>query len=69
MCAEFILKRWKYLLRQFPLLMLMGVMVMSPANNFDRHMLPVAFVCLFILINFAYESRRHIARVRRALLM
>lgn len=66
-CAEFILRRWTYLLRHFPLLLLMGVMVLSPANNFDRHMLPLAFVCLFMIITFIRESRRHISRSRRAL--
>ncbi len=69
MGAELILRRWKHLLRQFPLLLLMGVMMLSPANNFDRHMLPVAFVFLLMAIEFCHETRRHRARTRRSYLM
>lgn len=42
---------WRGLVGQFPLLLMMGVMILSPANNFERHMLPVAFVVGFVLIS------------------
>ena len=36
---------------------LMGVMITAPANNFERHMLPVAFVFGFVCLQFWRESR------------
>lgn len=42
--AEVIRRRWLTLMTHIPLLLLMGVMITAPANNFERHMLPVAFV-------------------------
>ena len=42
--AEVVLRRWRSLSWHLPLLLLMGVMITAPANNFERHMLPVAFV-------------------------
>ncbi|MEK0306115.1 DUF6020 family protein [Bifidobacterium favimelis] len=42
---------WRGLVGQFPLLLMMGVMILSPANNFERHMLPVAFVVGFVLLS------------------
>ena len=41
-----------------PLLLLMGVMITAPANNFERHMLPVAFVFGFVVLTFWRESQR-----------
>ncbi len=68
-CAEFILKRWKQFICHFPLLLLMGVMLLAPANNFDRHMLPLAFVCGFMIIDMIKTARERISRSRRAHLM
>mgnify|MGYP000390766923 len=39
-----------------PLLLLMGVMITAPANNFERHMLPVAFVFGFVVLTYWRES-------------
>ncbi|KFI46525.1 DUF6020 family protein [Bifidobacterium biavatii] len=55
--AEVVLRRWRTLLTHFPLLLLMGVMATAPANNFERHMLPVAFVFCFVCLTFWRESR------------
>ncbi|WP_239512392.1 DUF6020 family protein [Bifidobacterium aerophilum] len=55
--AEVVLRRWRTLLTHFPLLLLMGVMATAPANNFERHMLPVAFVFGFVCLTFWRESR------------
>ncbi|MDF7640605.1 DUF6020 family protein [Bifidobacterium sp. ESL0784] len=55
--AEVILRRWKTLATHLPLLLLMGVMVTSPANNFERHMLPLVFVLGFVLLTFWQDSR------------
>ncbi|WP_314686137.1 DUF6020 family protein [uncultured Bifidobacterium sp.] len=54
--AEVVLRRWRSLAWHLPLLMLMGVMVLSPANNFDRHMLPLVFVFGFLALQFIRES-------------
>ncbi|WEV63761.1 DUF6020 family protein [Bifidobacterium sp. ESL0732] len=65
--AEVILRRWKTLATHLPLLLLMGVMVTSPANNFERHMLPLVFVLGFVLLTFWQDSRaqRSQARLQR----
>ena len=55
--VEVALRRWRTLATHFPLLLLMGVMVTAPANNFERHMLPVAFVFGFVCLTFWRESR------------
>lgn len=39
-----------------PLALLVGVMMLAPANNFERHMLPVAFVFWFTALTFWRES-------------
>ena len=39
-----------------PLALLMGVMITAPANNFERHMLPVAFCFGFLCLTFWRES-------------
>lgn len=55
--AEVMLRRWRSLAWHIPLLLLMGVMITAPANNFERHMLPVAFVFGFLCLTFWRESR------------
>lgn len=50
------LRRWRSLSWHLPLLLLMGVMIAAPANNFERHMLPVAFVFGFLCLQFWRES-------------
>ena len=55
--AEVIRRRWLTLVTHMPLLLLMGVMITAPANNFERHMLPVAFVFGFVVLTFWRESR------------
>ena len=50
--AEIVLKRWRTLIWHIPLALLVGVMVLAPANNFERHMLPVAFAFGFMLLTF-----------------
>ncbi|WP_221339853.1 DUF6020 family protein [Bifidobacterium santillanense] len=55
--AEVILRRWRALAWHLPLLLLMGVMITAPANNFERHMLPVAFCFGFLLLTFWRDSR------------
>ena len=57
--AEVILRRWRALAWHLPLLLLMGVMITAPANNFERHMLPVAFCFGFLLLTFWRDSRGH----------
>ena len=55
--VEVIRRRWLTLVMHMPLLLLMGVMVTAPANNFERHMLPVAFVFGFLVLTFWRESQ------------
>ncbi len=55
--AEVVLRRWRSLSWHLTLLLLMGVMITAPANNFERHMLPVAFVFGFLCLQFVRESR------------
>lgn len=62
--AEVILRRWKTLATHLPLLLLMGVMITSPANNFERHMLPLVFVLGFVLLTFWQDSRTQRAQAR-----
>ena len=54
--AEIALRRWKTLVLHAPLALLMGVMVLAPANNFERHMLPIAFVFFFTVLMFIRDS-------------
>ena len=56
--AEVIRRRWRALSWHLPLLLLMGVMITAPANNFERHMLPVAFCLPFLCVAFARQSKR-----------
>ena len=50
--AEIALRRWRTVLWHIPLALLVGVMIMAPANNFERHMLPLAFAFCFVLLTF-----------------
>lgn len=50
--AEIVLRRWRTVLWHIPLALLVGVMIMAPANNFERHMLPLAFAFCFVLLTF-----------------
>lgn len=61
--AEVVLRRWRTLAWHIPLALLMGVMITAPANNFERHMLPVAFCFGFLCLTFWRESMasRHTA--------
>ena len=61
--AEVVLRRWCTLAWHIPLALLMGVMITAPANNFERHMLPVAFCFGFLCLTFWRESlaSRHTA--------
>ena len=56
--AEVIMRRWRTLVMHLPLLLLMGVMITAPANNFERHMLPVAFVFGFVVLTYWRESQQ-----------
>ncbi|WP_348637185.1 DUF6020 family protein [Bifidobacterium sp. ESL0682] len=60
--AEVILRRWRTLATHLPLLLLMGVMVTAPANNFERHMLPLVFVLGFVMLTFWLDSREQRAK-------
>lgn len=54
--AQFALKRFLALSYQTTLLVLMGVMVFAPANNYDRHILPLAFVFGFLALAFVRDT-------------
>ncbi len=54
--AEVVLRRWRALSWHLPLLLLMGVMISAPANNFERHMLPVAFCFAFLCLTFRRQA-------------
>ncbi|WP_165775910.1 DUF6020 family protein [Bifidobacterium scaligerum] len=58
--AEVIRRRWLTLMTHIPLLLLMGVMITAPANNFERHMLPVAFVFGFVVLTYWRDTRREL---------
>ncbi len=58
--AELALKRWRALSWHMPLLLLMGVMITAPANNFERHMLPIAFVFGFLCLMFHRDTCRRL---------
>ena len=60
--AEIVLRRWKTLVLHAPLALLMGVMVLAPANNFERHMLPITFVFFFTLLMFVRDSAYNACR-------
>ncbi|MBW3088897.1 hypothetical protein KIH77_09205 [Bifidobacterium sp. 82T24] len=54
--AEVVLRRWRALAFHLPMLLLMGVMITAPANNFDRHMLPLVFVFAFLALWFRRDT-------------
>lgn len=54
--AELALRRWRALSWHMPLLLLMGVMITAPANNFERHMLPIVFCFGFLCLQFWRDS-------------
>ncbi|RDW99688.1 DUF6020 family protein [Gardnerella vaginalis] len=62
--AEIALRRWKTLVLHAPLALLMGVMMLAPANNFERHMLPIAFVFFFTVLMFIRDSVYNTCRSR-----
>ena len=49
---------WRKALCWFPLLLIMGVMITAPANNFERHMLPVDMAVPFLILDMVRQSRR-----------
>ena len=49
---------WRGALCWFPLLLIMGVMITAPANNFERHMLPVDMAVPFLILDMVRQSRR-----------
>ena len=49
---------WRGALCWFPLLLIMGVMITAPANNFERHMLPVDMVVPCLILDMVRQSRR-----------
>ncbi|BDR54083.1 hypothetical protein KIMH_01940 [Bombiscardovia apis] len=57
LASEALRGRWRDLLYQAPLLLIMGVMVMSPANNFERHILPLVFAFPFLILAFHRQTR------------
>ena len=59
-----ILRRWKLLSWQIVVVLLMGVMILAPANNFDRHMLPLFIIAPLMLV--ALSSSRTLSTVARA---
>ncbi|OZG58694.1 hypothetical protein BTIS_0415 [Bifidobacterium tissieri] len=54
--AEVVRRRWRALAYHLPMLLLMGVMITAPANNFDRHMLPLVFCFAFLALWFRRDS-------------
>ncbi|PJM74586.1 hypothetical protein CSQ87_09290 [Bifidobacterium simiarum] len=56
--AEVVLRRWRSLAFHLPMLLLMGVMMTAPANNFERHMLPLAFSFAFLGLWVWRESHK-----------
>ncbi|MFT8704449.1 DUF6020 family protein [Bifidobacterium aquikefiricola] len=61
-CIEFALKRFRALSYQTTLLVLIGVMVFAPANNYDRHILPLVFVFGFLTLAFVKDTQALAAR-------
>ena len=60
MCAQAVRRRWKTILVEAPLLLQMAVAAAAPANNFDRHLLGVAFAFAFVAIAYVRDAKgRH----------
>ncbi|MFC0265039.1 DUF6020 family protein [Alloscardovia macacae] len=68
-CAVILLRRWGDVMRYVPLVLLIGVMMMAPANNFERHMLPLAFCAWLMLLQFVHDGRAAWGRERIARVM
>lgn len=58
--GELVLRRWRALSWHMPLLLMMGVMITAPANNFERHMLPIVFVFGFLCLMFHRDTLRRL---------
>ncbi len=56
-CASLRLRRWADFWLDLPLLAQMGVMVLAPANNFDRHMIALAVYAVFLLLDLVLTGR------------
>lgn len=59
-----ILRRWKLLSWHIVVVLLMGVMILAPANNFDRHMLPLFIIAPLMLV--ALSSLRTLSSIARS---
>ncbi|MBT1177795.1 hypothetical protein JS532_09535 [Bifidobacterium callimiconis] len=55
--VEVVRRRWRALAYHLPMLLLMGVMITAPANDFDRHMLPLVFCFAFLALWFRRDGR------------
>lgn len=55
--VEVVRRRWRALAYHLPMLLLMGVMITAPANDFDRHMLPLVFCFAFLALWFRRDAR------------
>lgn len=67
-CVQMRLRRKLSLIWMLPLLAQMGVMVLAPANNFDRHMIGIAVMVAFVLVDlFAVRVRENSQGKRKAL--
>lgn len=55
-CICLRLRRWTDFWLSLPLLAQMGVMALAPANNFDRHMIPLAVFAVFLLLDLVLGS-------------
>ncbi|HJF18031.1 MAG TPA: DUF6020 family protein [Aeriscardovia aeriphila] len=66
-CVQMRLRRKLSLIWMLPLLAQMGVMVLAPANNFDRHMIGIAVMAAFVLVDlFAVRVRENSQGKRKA---
>ena len=57
MCAQAVRRRWMTILVEVPLLLQMAVAAAAPANNFDRHLLGVAFAFAFVMVAYARDEQ------------
>lgn len=58
LCVQMRLRRWDDLLWMLPLVAQMGVMALSPANNFDRHMIGIAVFAPVLLADLFARGDR-----------
>lgn len=61
--AEILLKRWHTVVWHMPFALLMGVMMLAPANNFERHMLPLTFSAIMVALTFWRETLDSTAQI------